>query len=106
MASERRPRENRGEARPHGDSEWLWPLVDHSDDERRLVFDKLDNEQQGQPRGKTKAPSFSMSSALVRIWEWFCYSLLVCISGCGLSPEEQQLIDEVHKAIRKFYKQL
>lgn len=25
-------------------SEWLWLLVDRSDDERRLVFGKLDNE--------------------------------------------------------------
>jgi uncharacterized protein YegJ (DUF2314 family) len=27
-----------------GESEWLWVLVDDSDDERRLVFGKLDNE--------------------------------------------------------------
>ena len=27
-----------------GPSEWLWLLVDHSDDEQRLVFGKLDNE--------------------------------------------------------------
>jgi len=27
-----------------GESEWLWVLVDRSDDERRLVFGKLDNE--------------------------------------------------------------
>jgi uncharacterized protein YegJ (DUF2314 family) len=27
-----------------GQSEWLWFLVDHSDDEQRLVFGKLDNE--------------------------------------------------------------
>jgi uncharacterized protein YegJ (DUF2314 family) len=27
-----------------GPSEWLWLLVDHSDDERGLVFGKLDNE--------------------------------------------------------------
>jgi uncharacterized protein YegJ (DUF2314 family) len=27
-----------------GESEWLWVLVDHSDDEQRLVFGKLDNE--------------------------------------------------------------
>lgn len=27
-----------------GESEWLWILVDHSDDERRLVFGKLDND--------------------------------------------------------------
>lgn len=26
------------------ESEWLWLLVDRSDDERRLVFGKLDNE--------------------------------------------------------------
>ena len=28
----------------NGPSEWLWLLVDHSDDEQRLVFGKLDNE--------------------------------------------------------------
>jgi hypothetical protein len=27
-----------------GESEWLWLLVDRSDDERRLVFGKLDNQ--------------------------------------------------------------
>ena len=27
-----------------GPSEWLWLLVDRSDDEQRLVFGKLDNE--------------------------------------------------------------
>jgi len=27
-----------------GEAEWLWVLVDESDDERRLVFGKLDNE--------------------------------------------------------------
>ncbi len=27
-----------------GPSEWLWLLVDHSDDEQRLVFGKLDND--------------------------------------------------------------
>jgi hypothetical protein len=27
-----------------GENEWLWVLVDNSDDERRLVFGKLDNE--------------------------------------------------------------
>ncbi len=27
-----------------GEIEWMWVLVDHSDDERRLVFGKLDNE--------------------------------------------------------------
>lgn len=27
-----------------GISEWMWMLVDHSDDERRLVFGCLDNE--------------------------------------------------------------
>jgi uncharacterized protein YegJ (DUF2314 family) len=26
------------------ESEWMWLLVDHSDDEKRLVFGKLDNE--------------------------------------------------------------
>lgn len=27
-----------------GENEWLWVLVDDSDDEKRLVFGKLDNE--------------------------------------------------------------
>ena len=27
-----------------GESEWLWLLVDESDDQQRLVFGKLDNE--------------------------------------------------------------
>jgi uncharacterized protein YegJ (DUF2314 family) len=27
-----------------GESEWMWVLVDHSDDEGRLLFGKLDNE--------------------------------------------------------------
>ena len=27
-----------------GESEWLWVLVDDSDDKKRLVFGKLDNE--------------------------------------------------------------
>ncbi len=27
-----------------GEREWLWVLVESSDDERRLVFGKLDNE--------------------------------------------------------------
>jgi uncharacterized protein YegJ (DUF2314 family) len=27
-----------------GPSEWLWLLVDHSDDEERVVFGTLDNE--------------------------------------------------------------
>jgi hypothetical protein len=27
-----------------GASEWMWMLVDHSDDDRKLVFGKLDNE--------------------------------------------------------------
>lgn len=27
-----------------GESEWMWLLVDHSDDDRRLVFGKLDSE--------------------------------------------------------------
>jgi hypothetical protein len=26
------------------ESEWMWLLVDHSDDDQRLVFGKLDNE--------------------------------------------------------------
>jgi uncharacterized protein YegJ (DUF2314 family) len=27
-----------------GDSEWMWLLVDHSDDEQQLVFGQLDSE--------------------------------------------------------------
>jgi uncharacterized protein YegJ (DUF2314 family) len=27
-----------------GESEWMWLLVDHSDDDQRLVFGKLDSE--------------------------------------------------------------
>ena len=27
-----------------GESEWMWLLVDHSDDDRQLVFGKLDSE--------------------------------------------------------------
>lgn len=27
-----------------GESEWMWLLVDHSDDEQGLVFGKLDSE--------------------------------------------------------------
>jgi uncharacterized protein YegJ (DUF2314 family) len=27
-----------------GASEWMWMLVDHSDDEQQLVFGELDNE--------------------------------------------------------------
>jgi len=27
-----------------GHSEWMWVLVDHSDDEGKLVFGKLDNQ--------------------------------------------------------------
>jgi hypothetical protein len=27
-----------------GESEWIWPLVDNSDDERQLVFGKLDSQ--------------------------------------------------------------
>jgi len=27
-----------------GESEWLWVLVDDSDDEKRMVFGRLDNE--------------------------------------------------------------
>ncbi|MGA7919958.1 MAG: hypothetical protein WCA38_09815 [Candidatus Acidiferrales bacterium] len=28
-----------------GESEWMWLLVDHSDDEREIVFGRLDSEQ-------------------------------------------------------------
>lgn len=27
-----------------GESEWMWVEVDHSDDERRLIFGRLDNQ--------------------------------------------------------------
>ncbi len=27
-----------------GESEWMWPLVDQSDDDQRLVFGRLDSE--------------------------------------------------------------
>jgi uncharacterized protein YegJ (DUF2314 family) len=29
---------------PSGESEWMWLLVDHSDDQRQLVFGKLDQQ--------------------------------------------------------------
>jgi hypothetical protein len=28
-----------------GESDWMWLLVDHSDDEREIVFGRLDSEQ-------------------------------------------------------------
>jgi len=35
---------------PTGESEWMWVKVDHCDDEKRLVFGKLDSEPLVNPK--------------------------------------------------------
>jgi len=44
-----------------GNSEWMWLLVDHSDDEQRLVFGELDSEPiavAGTRKGQSLAVSY------------------------------------------------
>lgn len=47
------------------DSEWMWLLVDHSDDEQQLVFGQLDSEPVA-ATGMRKGQSLAVSYERVR----------------------------------------